>query len=145
MLHVDDYELILLIFPRQESLVIVVEEVYSLRLLSLEEGGVRVLFIILEEKVISSEPLLLLSGQVSSEKYLNFSSSVNLDSAAMAFFSISFLCSLVTTESRECSVKFVPPLILYELINFSSSGGNLGSYSCFKHAFLSYTDRGTLK
>jgi hypothetical protein len=54
MLHADDYELILLIFPRQQSLVIVVEEVYSLRLLSLEEGGVRVLFIILEEKVIST-------------------------------------------------------------------------------------------
>jgi len=64
-LHRNDSELILLIDPHKESLVVVVEDTSCLRPVSLEESRLEILVITLEEEVISGELLLLVSGQVS--------------------------------------------------------------------------------
>ena len=64
-LHGDDSELILLIDPHKESLVVVVEDASCLGPVSLEESGLKILVITLEEEVVSGELLLLLSGEVS--------------------------------------------------------------------------------
>jgi hypothetical protein len=64
-LHRNDSELILLIDPHKESLVVVVEDTSCLRPVSLEESRLEILVITLEEEVVSGELLLLVSGQVS--------------------------------------------------------------------------------
>lgn len=63
-LHRDDSELILLIDPHKESLVVVVEDTSCLGPVSLEESRLEILVITLEEEVVSGELLLLISGQV---------------------------------------------------------------------------------
>ena len=63
-LHRDDSQLILLINPHKESLVVVVEDTSSLGPVSLKEGRLEILVITLEEEVISGELLLLVSSEV---------------------------------------------------------------------------------
>jgi hypothetical protein len=56
--------LILLVDPDEESLIVIVENTTRLGPVSLEEGGLKVLVITLEEEVVISELLLLLRGEV---------------------------------------------------------------------------------
>jgi hypothetical protein len=70
--------LILLIDPHKESLVVVVEDTSSLRPVSLEESRLEILVITLEEEMISSELLLLVSGQVSKRVVLTLKFSCEL-------------------------------------------------------------------
>ena len=63
-MHGDDSELILFVDPDEECLVIVVEDASSLGPVSLEECGLQVLVIALEEEVISGELFLLVGGEV---------------------------------------------------------------------------------
>lgn len=63
-LHRDDSELILLINPHKEGLALVVEDASSLGPFSLEESGLEILVVTLEEEVILSELLLLIGGEV---------------------------------------------------------------------------------
>jgi len=59
ILHGDDSEVVLLVDPHQEGLVVVVEDTTSLGPLSLEAAGLEVLVTTLEEEVISDQLLLL--------------------------------------------------------------------------------------
>lgn len=63
VLHGDDSELILFVDPHEEGLSLVVEDSASFGPFSLEEGGLEVLVITLEEEVISGELLLLSLGE----------------------------------------------------------------------------------
>lgn len=56
--------MILLVDPNEESLIVIVENTTRLGPVSLEEGGLKVLVITLEEEVVISELLLLLRGKV---------------------------------------------------------------------------------
>lgn len=56
--------MILLVDPNEESLIVIVENTTRLGPVSLEEGGLKVLVITLEEEVVISELLLLLRGEV---------------------------------------------------------------------------------
>lgn len=77
-MHGDDSELILLIDPDEEGLVLVVEDATGLGPVSLEEGRLEVLVVALEEEVILSELLLLLRGEVAERVVLTLEISSEL-------------------------------------------------------------------
>ena len=64
-LHGDDSELIFLVDPHKEGLVLVVEDTSSLGPFSLEEGRLKILVVTLEEEVVLGELFLLSGGKVS--------------------------------------------------------------------------------
>jgi len=64
-LHGDDSELIFLVDPHKEGLVLVMEDTSSLGPFSLEEGRLKILVVTLEEEVVLGELFLLSGGKVS--------------------------------------------------------------------------------